>query len=82
MKKYFGKFINLRISKKLELPLGNMFWAKVDSIFQIFEKEFQNDIKNEIEQKQKKNAIFIMERLLLVIVKLNGYYFKKIFKHF
>ena len=82
MKKYFGKFINLRISKKLELPLGNMFWAKVDSIFQIFEKEFQNDIKNEIEQKQKKNAIFIMERLLLVIVKLNGYYYKKIFKHF
>ena len=82
MKKYFGKFINLRISKKLELPLGNMFWAKVDSIFQIFEKEFQNDIKNRIEQKQKRNAIFIMERLLLVIVKLNGYYYKKIFKHF
>ena len=82
MKKYFGKFINLIISKKLELPLGNMFWAKVDSIFQIFEKEFQNDIKNRIEQKQKRNAIFIMERLLLVIVKLNGYYYKKIFKHF
>ena len=82
MKKYFGKLMKLRIGKKLELPLGNMFWAKVNSIFQIFDKEFQNHIKNSIEQKPKRNAIYVMERLLIVIVKLNGYYYKKIFKHF
>ena len=82
LNKYFGRLMKLKIDKKLEFPLGNMFWAKVNSIFQIFEKEFQNDIKNRYEQKQKGNAIYIMERIWLVIVKLNGYYYKKIFKHF
>ena len=74
--------MKLKIDKKLEFPLGNMFWAKVNSIFQIFEKEFQNYFKKSIEQKWKGNAIYIIERIWLVIVKLNGYYYKKIFKHF
>lgn len=82
LNKYFGRLMKLKIDKKLEFPIGNMFWAKVNSIFQIFEKEFQNDIKNRNGQRQKRNEIYLMERIWLVIVKLNGYYYKKIFKHF
>ena len=82
LNKYFGKLINLRIGKKLDIPLGNMFWAKVNSIYQIFEKEFVNDIEIGIERKNKGKSYFRIESIWLFVVKLNGYYYKKIFKHF
>ena len=82
LNKYFGKLIKLRIGKKLDIPLGNMFWAKVNSIYQIFEKEFVNDIEKEFERKNKGKSNFRIESIWLFVVKLNGYYYKKIFKHF
>jgi len=82
LNKYFGKLIKLRIGKKLDIPLGNMFWAKVNSIYQIFEKELVNDLEKEIERKNKGKSNFRIESIWLFVVKLNGYYYKKIFKHF
>jgi lipopolysaccharide biosynthesis protein len=82
IKKYFGKLMKLNIGKKIEFPLGNMFWAKVNSIFQIFEEEFQYIIKKEIKLIKGGNILFGIEIIWMFIVKLNGYYYKKIFKHF
>ena len=78
LKKYFHKY---KIGKKLEFPAGNMFWAKVKSIYQIFNEEYINETP--IEMGQKDGTIMHgIERIWLYIVKLNGYYYKKIFKHF
>lgn len=79
IKQYFGKLSKLNIGKKLEFPIGNMFWAKTNSIFQIFEKEFQYKIEKEI--KIRKNICGI-EIIWMFFVKINGFYYKKIFKHF
>ena len=79
IKQYFGKLLKLNIGKKLEFPLGNMFWAKTNSIFQIFEKEFQYKIEKEF--KIRKNICGI-EIIWMLFVKINGFYYKNIFKHF
>ena len=71
----------LRIGGKIEFPMGNMFWAKVDGIFQIFNENFQNQIPAELGQKDG-TIMHGIERIWLYIVKLNGFYYKKIFKHF
>jgi lipopolysaccharide biosynthesis protein len=79
IKQYFGKLLKLNIGQKLEFPLGNMFWAKTNSIFQIFEKEFQYKIEKEF--KIRKNICGI-EIIWMLFVKINGFYYKNIFKHF
>ena len=79
IKQYFGKLLKLNIGKKFEFPLGNMFWAKASSIFQIFEKELQYIIEKEI--KKRKNISGI-EIIWMFLVKINGFYYKKIFKYF
>jgi rhamnosyltransferase len=71
----------LRIGGKIEFPMGNMFWAKVNGIFQIFNVNFQNQIPVELGQKDG-TIMHGIERIWIYIVKLNGYYYKKIFKHF
>ena len=71
----------LRIGGKIEFPMGNMFWAKVNGIFQIFNENFQNQIPVELGQKDG-TIMHGIERIWIYIVKLNGYYYKKIFKHF
>ena len=71
----------LRIGGKIEFPMGNMFWAKINAISQIFNENFQNQILKELGQKDGA-IIHGIERIWLYIVKLNGYYYKKIFKHF
>lgn len=78
LKKYFNKF---RIGRKLDFPTGNMFWARVNAIHQIFKIEYE---KNLFIEKDQKNwtLIQVIERIWLYIVKLNGYYYNKIFKHF
>ena len=85
------KYINLildkifpghKIGKKLEFPAGNMFWAKVNSIHEIFELK---NIENLFPQEEHKIYGTIMhgiERVWLYLVKINGYYYKKIFKHY
>ena len=78
LKKYFHKF---RIGKELEFPAGNMFWARVNAISQIFNEKYGNNLPIEIGQKDG-TIMHGIERIWLYLVKLNGYYYNKIFKHF
>ena len=69
------------IGKFIDFPEGNMFWAKIKSIHQIF------NLANEDYFPKEKGQIdgeimHGIERIWLYIVKLNGYYYKKIFKHY
>ena len=70
---------NIKISKQLIFPSGDMFWAKIDAIHQIFEIKFIKMFPKEIGQLNK-TIMHAIERLWLYLVKLNGYYYKTIFK--
>ena len=71
----------LRLStNNLDFPMGNMFWARVKSVYQIFFIKFYEQIPPE--NKQLDGTLFHgIERIWLYLVKYNGYYYKKIFKH-
>ena len=69
------------IGSKIEFPIGNMFWARVNSIYQIFNEDFTNEIPKELGQKDG-TIMHAIERIWLYLVKLNGYYYQKTFKHF
>ena len=67
------------IKNYFDLPeWNNMFWVKTKAIHQIFQK-------NVLEKLKKMNRIIsiqhCVERIWFYIAKLNGYYYKKIFKH-
>ena len=72
-------FPNNRIGELLDFPAGNMFWAKTNAIFQIFEYNFN---KNFFKEKDQTNDTIMhgIERIWLYLVKLNGYYYKTILK--
>jgi len=80
LNKIFAKF-KMKIGEKIEFPIGNMFWARVNSIYQIFNEDFNKKIPKELGQKDG-TIMHGIERIWLYIVKLNGYSYKKIFKHF
>ena len=79
LKKLFYKF---RISLNyFDYPEGNMCWAKVKAIYQIFDLNLEKRFPKENGQLNL-TLMHGIERIWLYIVKLNGYYYKKIFKHF
>ena len=63
-----------------DFPEGNMFWAKVKAVYQIFYINIKNRIPKEKGQLNL-TLIHAVERIWLYIVKLNGFYYKKIYKH-
>ena len=67
------------IGEKLIFPSGDMFWAKVNVIYQIFQIKFKKKFPKELNQTNDTIMIGI-ERICLYLVKLNGYYYKIIFK--
>ena len=71
----------LKISiKNLDFPMGNMFWAKVKSVFQIFHLNLYEQFPKE--NKQIDGTIMHgIERIWIYLVKYNHFYYKKIFKH-
>ena len=72
-------FKKTKIGVKLEFPAGNMFWAKTKAIYQIFNIR----LKFPKEQNQTNETIMHgIERIWLYLVKLNGYYYKAILKHY
>ena len=71
----------LNIGSKIEFPIGNMFWARVNSIYQIFNEDFKDEIPKELGQKDG-TIMHAIERIWLYLVKLNGFYYQKTFKHF
>ena len=76
LKKIFHKYI---VGEKLIFPVGNMFWARIKAIYQIFNIRLQ--YPNELNQTNA-TIMHAIERLWVYLVKLNGYYYKMIFKHY
>ena len=58
-----------------------MFWAKIDSIYQIFLFNLQNKFPEEKGQIDG-TIMHGIERIWLYLTKINGYSYKKIFKNF
>ena len=76
-----NNFGNFKIGEKLIFPNGNMFWAKIKSIHQMF--EIVSKIKFPDEDNQINGTILhAIERIWIYIVKLNGYYYKIIFERY
>lgn len=66
----FGKILNF--------PAGDMFWGRVDAIYNVFEKDFSKKFASEAAQVGDTIAHGI-ERIWVFIAKLNGYYYKTTF---
>jgi lipopolysaccharide biosynthesis protein len=62
-----------------DFPAGNMFWARNEAVYQIFQKNIVKDIINKGITNQ---ILWAIERIWLFIIKLNGFYYKKYFKIF
>ena len=72
-------FPGYKIGDNLDFPAGNMFWARVEAIYQILEQSFDNLFPEEDNQISF-TIMHGIERSWLYIVKLNGYLYKKIIK--
>ena len=66
---------------KLLFPVGDMFWAKIKSIHQIFKIKFKSLFPDELGQING-TIMHAIERIWLYLVKKNGYYYKTIFNHY
>ena len=76
LKKIFHKYT---MGDKIIFPVGNMFWARTKAIYQIFNIR----LKYPEELNQTNETIMHgIERLWLYLVKLNGYDYKMIFRHY
>ncbi len=71
-------FPGYQTGKILNFPAGDMFWAKVDAIHQVFEKKFSKKFSIESAQVGDTFAHGI-ERIWVYVSKLNNYYYKTIF---
>ena len=72
----FHKYV---VGQKLIFPVGNMFWARTKAIYQIFKIK----LKYPKELNQTNGTIMhAIERLWVYLVKLNGYDYKIIFRHY
>ena len=84
--KYMEKIIkkissNLKLStNNLDFPMGNMFWAKIESVHQLFKIKFNEEVPEENKQLDG-TLIHGIERIWIYVAKYNGFYYKKIFKH-
>ena len=76
LKRIFKKY---KVDEKLVFPVGNMFWAKTKAIYQIFNLRLK--YPKEINQKNQ-TIMHAIERIWLYLVKLNGFYYKTLFKHY
>ena len=74
-------FPGFNIGNYIIFPIGNMFWAKVNAIYQLFQKNFEFLFPKESGQTNG-TIMHAIERLWLYLVKLNGYYYKIIFKYY
>ena len=74
-------FNNCKLDGSLDFPAGNMFWAKIHAIYQIFIKDFSEYYPNEDNQIND-TIMHGIERIWLYLVKYNRFYYKTIFKFF
>jgi len=67
-----------QVSQNLfDFPEGNMFWAKINAIYPIFNLNSNIIVTNKSILIIKNN----LEQIWIFLVKLNGFLYKKIFKH-
>lgn len=69
------------IDKFSEFPAGNMFWARISAIYQIFIINIEKKFPNELGQLDF-TLMHAVERIWPYLTKLNGYYYKHIFKYY
>lgn len=74
-------FPGFEINNKINFPFGNMFWARVNAIHQIFYLRFYKIFPYELNQLND-TIMHAIERIWLYLVKLNGYFYKLIFKYY
>ena len=72
---------NYKIGELVNFPAGNMFWAKIKAIHQIFTYDFSKYFPNEDNQTND-TIMHGIERIWLYLVKSNNFYYKVIFKFF
>ena len=75
--KLFSKY---KLGDLSNFPAGNMFWARIEAIFQIFLYDFSEYFPNENEQTND-TILHAIERIWLYLVKYNNYYYKIIFNY-
>ena len=63
-----------------DFPEGNMFWARVNAVYQIFDINIEKKFPRE-EGQLDSTIIHAIERIWTFLAKLNNFYYKKIFKH-
>ena len=74
-------FSNYQVGELSNFPAGNMFWARMTAISQIFLYDFSEYFPEE--DKQTNDTIMhAIERIWLYLVKFNKFYYKIIFKFF
>ena len=66
---------NYIIGKLTNFPAGNMFWAKIGAIYQIFIYDFSKYFPNEDNQTND-TIMHGIERIWLYLVKSNKFYYK------
>lgn len=71
---------NYKIGEKIIFPSGNMFWAKIDAVYQLFELDIKDKCPREANQYDA-TMMHGVERVWLFVAKLNGYYYKTVFKY-
>ena len=71
---------NFKIGEKIIFPSGNMFWARVEAIYQVFEQDIKDKCPRERNQLDA-TMMHGVERIWLFVAKLNGFYYKTKFKY-
>lgn len=68
------------MGNKIEFPAGNMFWARTAAVYQVFGLNISELVPKE-PIKIDGTILHSIERIWISIVKLNGYYYKKIINY-
>ena len=74
-------FPGFKVGDRLIFPSGNMFWAKIKSVYQIFKIKLYKFFPKELNQTNG-TIMHAIERIWLYLVKLNGYYYKILFRYY
>ena len=70
-----------KLDNELVFPAGNMFWAKIESIYQMFTFDLEKYFPKEDDQCND-TIMHGIERIWIYLVKLNKFFYKIIFKYF
>ena len=69
------KKMKIKVGQTLDFPDGNMFWARTEAIYQVFNDKIIHLCPEENGQIDG-TALHAIERLWLYLVKINGFYYK------